>query len=315
MEKSSVLRKRLDLNHLLPRRQQIEDVNFWRGIKPDSAVTDCKLATLESESCSAGQEAVRYAAQLREEGYFQTTPVIPPAMLQEMSECIRTVREHGFPVMFSLVYDVFYQAFGHFDGVLSGILGSNYKLIPNFWVYYIEPSDEGKGFEPHRDAEYAGAIAADGTPTVLTLWITVTEATPLNSCMYILPRNRDPQCSAAVHDLKTGASQFALEDIRALPTQAGVLSCWDQYVFHWGSRSSKRAQAPRVSYAMYCQRGDMPAVDDAAIDLRQGIDFPTRLGLICKGMYRYSYLSTQSPQPGEPLVSFLEQHTATLTTS
>ena len=117
-----------------------------------------------------------------------------------------------------------------------------YLLVPNFWIYYIEPSDSGKGFEPHRDAEYANTIGTDGIPTVLTLWISVTEATPLNSCMYLVPKHRDPQYDQAIRDLETGGTQFALEDIRALPTQAGTLSCWDQYVYHWGSRSSKRAR-------------------------------------------------------------------------
>lgn len=311
MEEANPLRKHLDLDALLPRRQQIEDVNYWRSIKPDSAISDCKIAPPASPD-SRRQDTAKYAAQLREEGYFQTPPVIPSDMLDEMLACIHAVRDEGFPVMFALVYDVFYAALAHCDFVLAKMLGPDYQLIPNFWVYYIEPSDGGKGFEPHRDAEYANTIEADGMPTVLTLWITVTDATPLNSCMYILPRDRDPQFSAAVHDLKTGASEFALEDIRALPTPAGTLSCWDQYVYHWGSRSSKRAPAPRVSYAMYCQRGDMPPVDNALIDLRQGIDFQTRLGLICKGMYSYSYLSVQSPQARSPLSSFLEQHMAAL---
>jgi hypothetical protein len=95
--------------------------------------------------------------------------------------------------MFALVYDVFYEAFAHFDGILAGILGCGYQLIPNFWVYHIGTSDQVKGFEPHRDAEYVETIGLDGMPTVLTLWVAVTDATPLNSCMYVVPRNRDPQ--------------------------------------------------------------------------------------------------------------------------
>ncbi len=313
MQQTNILRKHLPLDELLQRRQQIEDVNYWRRINPNSTISDFSLSELQSAQDLAKRELACYTNQLREEGYFQTPPVIPAAMLQEMLECIKVVRQHGFPVMFSLVYDPFYAAFSYFDSVLANILGHEYKLVPNFWVYYIDPSDAGKGFEPHRDAEYLDTIGADGMPTVLTLWIAVTDATPLNSCMYMLPKNRDPQYVQAIHDLKTGATQFALEDIRALPTKAGTLSCWDQYVFHWGSRSSKRAPAPRISYATYCQRGDISPVDNAIIDLRKGVDFETRLGLICKGMYRYSYLSVQSSEPHQPLLSFLEKQMATLT--
>ncbi|NKC15520.1 MAG: mitomycin antibiotics/polyketide fumonisin biosynthesis protein [Gammaproteobacteria bacterium] len=312
MQKSNVLRKHLPLDELLQRRQQIEDVNYWRGINPRSTISTLSLAESRNSQDSTDPKAACHAMQLREEGYFQTSPIIPDSMLQEMRECIEIVRRHGFPVMFSLVYDVFYSVFSYFDSILTHILGSEYKLIPNFWVYYIDPTDAGKGFEPHRDAEYVNTIDAHGMPTVLTLWVTITDATPLNSCMYILPKDRDPQYNQAIHDLKTNANQLALEDIRALPTKAGILSCWDQYVFHWGSRSSKRAPHPRISYAMYCQRGDVDPVDNAIIDMRNGIDFKTRLEVICKGMHRYSYLSVQSPDPRDPLLSFLERHIANL---
>jgi hypothetical protein len=90
------------------------------------------------------------------------------------------------------------------------------------------------------------------------------------------------------------------------------LSGWDQYVFHWGSRSSKRAKFPRVSYAAYCQRGDIPSVDDVAIAIPSPIDFKTRLGLICRGLYRYSYVNYQRSKQAETLLSFLTKHMATL---
>ncbi len=315
MEEPVVLRKHLPLDELIQYRQQIEDVDYWRGINPHASISDFPVQALQSSRDAAVEEAERYATRLREEGYFQTPPILPAAMVQEMRACIEAVKERGFPVMFSLVYDVFYSAFAYFDAALAPILGPGYKLIPNFWVYYVEPSDAGKGFEPHRDAEYEGTIGADGMPTVLTLWVTVTDATPLNSCMYVVPRNRGPQYERAIHDLETGGTEFNLEDIRALPTKAGALSCWDQYLFHWGSRSSKRAPAPRISYAMYCQRGDTPPVDDASLDLRHGIDFNTRLGAICRGMYRYSYLSIKVSEQSRDLLSFLGKHMAVLAKS
>ena len=313
MQETTPLRKHLALDELLQRRHQIEDVDFWRQINPTSSVSDFSLTESAKDTPgSSASDLDRYATRLREEGYFQTPVVLPAPMLREMRECIEVVRQHGLPVMFALVYDVFYRAFVHLDPVLTHLLGRQYKLVPNFWVYYIEPSDADKGFEPHRDAEYPDTIDASGLPTVLTLWITVTEATPLNSCMYILPKDRDPQYLQATRDLTTGADQLALEDVRALPTEPGVLSCWDQYVFHWGSRSSRRAPTPRVSYAMYCQRGDVSSIDNSIIDLRSGIDFAARLGLICRGMYRYSYLSVQPDDPRKHLLSFLESHISAL---
>jgi Phytanoyl-CoA dioxygenase (PhyH) len=245
---------------------------------------------------------------LREEGYFQTGPLIPATRLDAMRGAVEAVRAAGFPPMFALVYDVFYEAFADFDGILAGVLGRGYQLIPNFWVYHIESSDQAKGFEPHRDAEYADTIGPDGMPTVLTLWVAVTDATPLNSCMYIVPRNRDPQYSDATRNRTTPATQFKLEDIRALPARAGTLSCWDQYVYHWGSRGSRRAPSPRISYAAYCQRGDIPPVGDRLVPLPSPFAFRERLSLICRGLYRYSYVQRQRSEEAGEVRAFLEKH-------
>ena len=311
MSDDVVMRKELNVDQLGERIQQMEDIDYWRRLNPNAPITNRPFQQLMASPVTA-DSLEGYTEQLREEGYFQTDTLLPAAMLQEMLQCIETVRQAGFPPMFALLYDVFYAAFAHFDTILTALLGSEYKLIPNFWLYFIETADNGKGFEPHRDAEYADTINADGLPTVLTLWITVTDAVPLNSCMYVVPAHRDPQYAQAVHDLQTGGTQFALEDIRALPTPAGTLSCWDQYLFHWGSRSSKRARRPRISYALYCQRGDMPPVDDTWLDLRSGVDFHTRLGLICRGVHRYSYMSLRASAQSAPLLAFMERHIAAL---
>lgn len=312
MAQETILRKSLPLEDLMPLFSQAEDINYWRSLKPDSNISDNPFSGCESFSDIDNQILDEYALQLREEGYFQTNSLIPAATIQEMRECIDRVKEAGFPPMFALVYDVFYQALGYFHSTFTGIMGSGYKLVPNFWVYYIDTFDTGKGFEPHRDAEYEDTIDANGMPTVITIWITISDANPLNSCMYILPSNRDPQYAEAIKNLKTPANQFALEDIRALPTAAGILSCWDQYVFHWGSRSSKRAKEPRISYAAYCQRGDIAPVDDVTIDIPSEVDFKTRLGLICRGLYRYSYASFEHSKEAEPALDFLNKQMASL---
>jgi Phytanoyl-CoA dioxygenase (PhyH) len=315
MTETTILRKSISLENLIPLLSQAEDINYWRSLNPGSNISDNPFSIFPTFPELNNSMLDEYSLQLREEGYFQTNPFIPNATIQQMNECINRVKKAGFPPMFALVYDVFYQAFGYFHSTLTGILGSGYKLVPNFWVYYIDTFDTGKGFEPHRDAEYLNTIDSQGMPTVITVWITITDANPLNSCMYILPSNRDPQYTDAIHDLSTPANQFALEDIRALPTKAGILSCWDQYVFHWGSRSSKRAKQPRISYAAYCQRGDIPPVDDVMINIPSAIDFNTRLGLICRGLYRYSYASFEQSKQDDPVLDFFEKHKATLKTN
>jgi hypothetical protein len=304
----ALLRKDIDTERLLELLPSVEDSGFWRALSPELAITDDPFAAGEVPPALASGLRATYRDLLRTEGYFQTPPLLPEATRKQMLQAVENVRKAGFPNMFALVYDVFFQALAPLTPVLSGMLGEGWRLIPNFWVYYIEPTDEGKGFEPHRDAEYPDTLDEHGMPNVLTAWITVTEATPLNSCMYLLPRNRDNQYDEAAHNLKTGWSQMALQDLRALPTPAGVLSCWDQYVFHYGSRSSKRAPAPRVSIAFYCQRGDIAAVDDRVVEIPSRLGFKKRLGIICRSLRRYSYVSFRDSPQSKPLLAFLNDH-------
>ncbi|OSO94233.1 mitomycin antibiotics/polyketide fumonisin biosynthesis protein [Cylindrospermopsis raciborskii CENA303] len=309
---NSVLRKDISLEDLIPLLVQAENIDYWRNLNPNSQISDFPFSSLSYPCNNTPDLQKEYRLQLQQEGYFQTNPVIPPQIIQEMLTCIETVKKAGFPTMFALVYDIFYHGFSYFNSILTDLLGSQYQLIPNFWIYYIEPSDHGKGFEPHRDAEYKNTIDSNGIPTVLTVWVAITDATPLNSCMYIVPANRDPQYRDAIQDLTTGGTKFALEDIRALPTSAGTVSFWDQYVFHWGSRGSQRAKNPRISYAMYFQRGDISPVDNVAITIPSNLNFQTRLGLICRGLYRYSYMQFKETPGTTPVVDFMLRHIESL---
>lgn len=307
-QETLTLRKSIQLEELLQLLPQAEDIDYWRALNPNCTISNQPFQGFSELSALKQEEIDEYALQLREEGYFQTMPVIPNNTLWKMQQCIENVRKVGYPPTFALVYDVFYQAFAHFHSIFTSILGSGYKLIPNFWIYYIQANDNGKGFEPHRDAEYENTIDSNGMPQVITFWVAIVDANPLNSCIYVVPANRDPEYIDAIKNLETGATKFALEDIRALPTKAGTVSCWDQYLFHWGSRSSKRAKSPRISDAAYCQRGDIPPVDDMAIDIPSELDFHSRLALIGRGLHRYSYASLEQSQHTEALLNFIKRH-------
>ncbi len=306
-------KKGVEVENLLRALPQLADVNFWRGLNPSAAISNFHFVGQDVSNQVNAADIDAYTRQLQEERYFQSPVLLPEALTRTMRQCIEQVEQAGFPAIFALVYDVFYEGMGYLDSVIKEILGKNYRLIPNFWIYHIDSSEKGKGFEPHRDTEYTDTIDDNGLPTVLTLWVAVTDATPLNSCMYVLPANRDPDYAKAIHTLdKIPIKLFPLEDIRAIPAKAGSLSCWDQYLMHWGSRSSKYAKEPRISYAFYCQRGDIPPVDDAWIDLSLPLTFEHRLALVCRGLNKYSRLNLKSSEHTQPLQAFLEEKQAEL---
>lgn len=303
----------MHIETFLEKFHQLNDLEYWRKLNPESTISCNNFGRIEYTHSVSKEELDSYSLRLREEGYCQTNKIIPTAMTKEMQECIENVKKAGFPPIFALVYDVFWQALASFNSTLKSILGGNWLLIPNVWFYYIDNNDDDKGFEPHTDSsdpsinEYLSKARLDlfdtnSMPKIITIWITVTDANPLNSCIYIVPINRDRgyanlsrhlvpmkrnvNCAASKGNFQEDIN-FDLQDIRAIPTQAGTLSCWNPYVIHWGSRSSKFAQYPRISIAAYCQRDNIPLIEDMAISISSEIDFKTRINVIYRGVARY----------------------------
>jgi len=282
---------------------------FWRQLNPDLSISQYPFQVASPAPQPPAALLSEYRDRMQQEAYFQSEPCLPAEMLASMRRAIESVREAGLPALFAFVYDIFYQGLTHFDSAFRAVLGQNYRLVPSFAVYYIEATDQAKGFAPHRDAEYLDTIDAQGNPSVITVWITVTEASPLNSCLYVVPKDRDPQYAESIHDLSVTADAFAWEDVRALPTPAGVMSCWSQYLFHWGSRASRRAREPRITYAVYLQSGQVEPVAEQTVAVPASLDFATRLSMICRSLKHTNYSTFASWERSEELLAFLDRHT------
>lgn len=302
------LRKNIDITGMLRDLDRLDDTTFWRDLVPGARLSDDPLRSLASDPHPVTPVMIDgWKGQLRDEGYFQTGPMVGERRRAEMLRCIEGVRARGLPATFAVVYDVFLEVFGDLHAMFQGMLGARYGIIPNVWIYYIEQSEHDHGFQPHRDAEYADTINGDGMPTVLTLWLAINDATSLNSCIYVVPRQHDPGYAAAIHSLDQEPPEIELADIRALPVAAGSVLCWDQYVYHWGSRSCHRALAPRVSFTVYCQRGDVEPVDSALVPVPSPVPFDARLAYACRGVHRYSYLALRERPESRPVLDFLTE--------
>jgi hypothetical protein len=112
----------------------------------------------------------------------------------------------------------------------------------------------------------------------VNLWITLADATPTNSCMYVLPAPQDPGYRSGARDTAFDRSQ--LQDVRALPAPAGSVLGWTTHLMHWGSRSSPDATEPRISATAYVQRADRPPASSAIMDFRDPVPFEQRLAWI-----------------------------------
>lgn len=223
---------------------------------------------------------------VKTEGYFQGRMTDWGIPLETMTATIHQLKQIGLLPVFSFVYDEMWTLAHQLHPVIETLLGPHYAMLPDFWVWHVDPAQSESGWRPHRDKGYQ-ALSKDGSPTSVTAWIPLTVATPLNGCMYIVPADRDPTYGTP----QDKDWRFQHADIRALPAQPGDFFVWNQAVLHWGSHASPRAAgSPRMSCAFEFQRTDIPAWNSPLIAPRSPLSFADRVRLIGKQVKQYQHM-------------------------
>jgi hypothetical protein len=263
-----------DFWHSFAPRLHIEDPAFLENIAPVDVTPNHRKAIAEL---------------LRVEGYFQGN-IDWAADLDLMSATVRALDAANISPVFAFLYDEFWLPFAKLHLLYSQILGANYRLLPDFWIWNIDHTQNEAGWKPHRDRG-RNALLPDGSPKSLTTWIPLSRATPLNSCMYIVPALLDPTYSTDAED----QWKFDYPSIRALPGAPGDFFVWNQAVLHWGSKSSPRAPESRVSMAFEFQRTDVPAFNEPLLPPQTIFPFELRLRLIAKQVLQYQHMYELDP--------------------
>lgn len=219
-----------------------------------------------------------------QEGYFAFYEVLDPAVVGNMADCVRLLHERRIPMGFAYVYDQFWQLTAWIGEVLAALLGEDFRQLPDLWAWFVEPGH--KGWPEHREKGLE-SLLPNGLPKSLSVWVPLTDATPLNGCMYIVPANRDPYYRKEGDDIRVDNVQ----DIRALPAKAGSVLMWNQCLLHWGSASSPRAPHPRISFSIEYQRGDVEPFNRPLIDPAAPLpSFEQRLGFVGKQILQYEHM-------------------------
>ncbi|GFH51925.1 hypothetical protein CTEN210_08401 [Chaetoceros tenuissimus] len=108
-------------------------------------------------------------------------------------------KNYGLPATYILLFDEAWELAFH-PSTQQIISQTNHeKNIFNFDIlaWYIDPSEGASGFSPHRDRQPSNEVVPssfheDGQAKYITLWIALTNATPQNSCLYVIPKQYDP---------------------------------------------------------------------------------------------------------------------------
>ncbi len=257
---------------------------FWRELCPTMSIEDGK----PTASAALG-DTDPMIVNLKREGYVQEPGVLPESLTAPIRDTVTTFYRLGIPLPFAFVYDELWLAFQSLSTFLNASLGEDYRALPDFWVWHVNPQEDAAGWGPHRD-RVQPTLDADNSPHTLTVWLPFSDATPLNGCMYVLPAHRDDRFVERRWDGEDNNTVYNPQDIRALPATAGSMLAWNQAVLHWGGRGSRLGAAPRVSAAFEFQRADRPPFNTPLLDPHRMPTFTERLGLIGKQVLQYRHM-------------------------
>jgi len=280
---------------------QFSKREFWRSFAPGLHIEDRSLFedVAYVELSPAGHEGL--TAQFRHEGYLQGSADWGlDAKL--MAETVRSLSAASLSPLFAFLYDEFWYPFFKLHPLYAALLGGKYCLLPNFWIWNVDPKNGDAGWKPHRDRGRS-ALFEDGTPKSLTTWIPFSPATPLNGCMYVVPAQHDPTYAKA----DEAAMKFEPQSIRALPGNPGDFFMWNQALYHWGSKTSPWATESRVSISLELQRADVPPFNAPLMDPLHMLSFEARLHLIAKQMIRYQHMYQLDPKVAQMAAELLAQ--------
>ncbi|HTY53874.1 MAG TPA: phytanoyl-CoA dioxygenase family protein [Candidatus Binataceae bacterium] len=265
------------------------DPDYWRSFAPSLTLGDgAVLRDLASIDLPAERPA-EIAALIKREGYIHQTNTDWGVDTKAMATAVRALSAEDISPVFGFLFDEFWAPFARLNALYESLLGK-YAMLPDFWVWNVDPAKDDAGWKPHRDRGHASLLPG-GAPKALTTWIPLTESTPLNGCIYIVPADRDPTYGT----YNDARMQFELPAIRALPAAPGDFFIWNQAVMHWGSRTSPRAAESRISMAFELQRLDVAPFKQPLIAPRAALPFSERLRLVSRQMLQYTHMYKIDP--------------------
>lgn len=208
-----------------------------------------------------------------------------------LANCLLNLRAANWPPVFCFVYDEFWLLISKMANLVGELLEGPPARLPDIWAWHLDPANAETGWEPHRD-KGRHTLFENGKPKSITYWIPLTPATPMNGCLYLLPKSRDPHYNTD----KEMKPNVPLMEIRALPSEPGTLWFWNQAVLHWSGRAHPSAKIPRMSVSCEYQRADVQPFKEPLTNPSEAPPLADRLALIRRQLVQYRHMTPLSPQ-------------------
>jgi hypothetical protein len=259
-------------------RARADSDEFWRALCPDLRITDLPFEGVEPPFSYEADTVAGAVASMRRDGYLTTGPALGREACAALARAVLRITEAGYHPLFLAVYDEFWRPLAQLGNLLAPILTAPPRLLGDFWIWCVSARHAPAGWSMHRDKPVTEpTVSADGVPSLLTVWLPYTDATPENGCIRLLPASRDPALGA------TGAGDDARLEV--LPAPAGSVLAWNQRVLH-GSAPCAPDTPPRISAGVYFQSAARPSYGDP-VPFDAPLPFARRLHLIAAALLRY----------------------------
>jgi hypothetical protein len=279
--------------------------DFWKRNFSTLSIGRLSARNLHNQGQPHQQPLERIHARMMRDGYFGDSDPNLLSTVKALGDAVKQCVEMGLPPVFIFLFDEAWESFFRLNPVISHLIGRDYKLLPDFWAWHVDPKKKQNGWTPHRD-KGSISLAPDGSPLSLTVWIPLSDANPMNSCIYMVPSHLDPTYRTP----QEKSLQVPAYNIRALPAQPGDYLCWNQCVYHWGAPSSEFADDVRMSMALEFQRGDIQPFNAPLLDPLTYPDFETRLRLMAKQILQYQHMYGFSQELRDIAAHIIQKHTA-----
>ncbi|WP_417829365.1 phytanoyl-CoA dioxygenase family protein [Thalassospira sp.] len=270
--------------------QNATDIRVWQKLNPQLSISNgegprADLAEI-GDDCG-GFDGGALSDRFWDEGYFLIRDILPVDELAKLRGGIETLVASNLSPSLIYLYDEAWNVFRRLRPLLTHFLGDRVALLPHFWAWHVDPRSNGRGWPPHRDYQGESALGDDMLIS-LSLWVPLSDATPENGCMHVLPRNFEKEYAAAV----SSPHEVLLQDIRALPAGPGAVMGWRQDLYHWGGRASPHAAEPRISLSLEFQNAAFDPLADELLELDTPPLFLQRLALIARQFEKYRHMQS-----------------------
>lgn len=270
-------------------RDGFTDPAFWERMAPNLGL-DIKRP--QAPCIEITTEALTgVSASMARDGYFQLPPLFKAVEIDAIRAGVLALVNAGLPPVFIYMYDEPWALFQRLQPVIGQFLGDQCALLPNFWAWHIPTIEGASGWPKHRDCSAETRFVSRDAGTTLmslSLWVPLTDATPDNGCMMVLPKELEMAYDPPITD----PDQIHQSAGLSLPAQAGSVLGWAQDVYHWSGSVTANAESPRISLSLEFQNPAFSPLAEPLLDAANPPPFAERLALIRAQIPKYRHMES-----------------------